>query len=296
MKRVSALRYRRRYMKKFNKRSVFYHQLIRAFCLALIVNFMVLRLHNYHYPITIKNYDLNTIADFHIHNELLASIKGYSNEKNLDFYKILIDTLIQNDFRLLNTEEINIAKRNNVKKNREYKALETIYKMILEDLVYFPIPNNLNSNEVGYYYQDTWLADRSFGGDRLHYGTDIMDSSNIRGYLPLISITDGVVENMGWLEKGGYRIGIRAPSGAYFYYAHLYNYAEGLQIGDTIRAGQLIGFMGDSGYGSEGTIGMFDVHLHLGISLPLEDKNDEFWINPFWVLKYVENNKINSWY
>ena len=41
------------------------------------------------------------------------------------------------------------------------------------------------------------------------------------GYYPVVSMTDGVVTEKGWLEKGGWRIGITAPTGAYFYYAHL---------------------------------------------------------------------------
>lgn len=43
------------------------------------------------------------------------------------------------------------------------------------------------------------------------------------------------------------------------------------QIGEQIRAGEIIGFMGDTGYSEiEGTTGNFDVHLHFGIYL-----NDE---------------------
>ena len=110
-----------------------------------------------------------------------------------------------------------------------------------------------------------------------------MAENNIPGYFPIISITDGFVEKMGWLEKGGNRIGIRAKSGAYFYYAHLDTYAPGLKIGDKVIAGQLLGFMGDTGYGKEGTKGKFDVHLHLGIYL--SDENQEISVNPYWILK-----------
>ena len=78
-------------------------------------------------------------------------------------------------------------------------------------------------------------------------------------------MTDGVVTEKGWLEKGGWRIGITAPTGAYFYYAHLDSYAE-LEKGDPVKAGDLLGYMGDSGYGEEGTTGV-SVHLHLGIYL-----------------------------
>ena len=77
------------------------------------------------------------------------------------------------------------------------------------------------------------------------------------GYYPVVSMTDGIVESKGWLELGGCRLGIRAPHGAYFYYAHLDSYAD-IEEGDTINAGDLLGFMGDTGYGTEeGTRGNF---------------------------------------
>lgn len=90
-----------------------------------------------------------------------------------------------------------------------------------------------------------------------------MADKNERGLYPVISISDGMITNLGWLEKGGYRIGITSPSGVYYYYAHLESYAE-IKEGDQVQAGEMLGFMGDSGYGEEGTTGQFPVHLHLG--------------------------------
>ena len=93
------------------------------------------------------------------------------------------------------------------------------------------------------------MFDRTYKEERGHEGTDIMSSENKRGVLPVISITDGVVQNKCWLELGGYRIGIRSPHGAYFYYAHLDSYAD-IEEGDEVKAGDLLGFMGDTGYGT----------------------------------------------
>ena len=90
-----------------------------------------------------------------------------------------------------------------------------------------------------------------------HEGTDIMPSVNKRDYFPVVSMTDGIVTSVGWLELGGYRVGITSPGGAYFYYAHLSSYA-GIKEGDPISAGDVIGFMGDTGYSKrEGTTGSF---------------------------------------
>ena len=51
--------------------------------------------------------------------------------------------------------------------------------------------------------------------------------------------------------------------------------------------------MGDSGYGEEGTIGRFPVHLHLGIYITLNGK--EISINPYWLLRYIENKKVKCY-
>ncbi len=45
---------------------------------------------------------------------------------------------------------------------------------------------------------------------RGHEGIDIMALKNQRGLYPVLSMTDGVITNLGWLEQGGYRIGITA--------------------------------------------------------------------------------------
>ncbi|TAH68031.1 MAG: M23 family metallopeptidase [Anaerolineaceae bacterium] len=175
-----------------------------------------------------------------------------------------------------------------VSSTRAFRELYRYYKGIFSDIKYFPVPYmNKDAHKVS--YVDSWYAPRSYGGDRSHEGTDLMASNNTRGYFPILSITDGIVENMGWLERGGYRIGIRSDSGGYFYYAHLDTYAPELTPGDSVIAGQLIGFMGDSGYGSEGTIGQFDVHLHLGIYVHSDDA--EISVNPYWILKILEYNR-----
>ena len=119
-----------------------------------------------------------------------------------------------------------------------------------------------------------------------------MSKENIRGVYPIVSMTDGTVEKMGWLEQGGYRIGIRGTYGAYYYYAHLDSYAPGLKIGESIKAGDFLGYMGDSGYGTEGTVGKFDVHLHVGIYV--ETDFGELSVNPYSVLLYLESIKENQ--
>lgn len=170
----------------------------------------------------------------------------------------------------------------------EFQKLRNSYAMIFSDVYCFPVPSSMRKDTPFVEYADGFGEPRSYGGERMHEGCDIMGSSRPRGFYPVLSMTGGVVEKVGWLEKGGWRIGIRAPSGAYFYYAHLYRYAREWEVGDSIVPGMLLGYMGDSGYGvQEGTVGNFDVHLHLGIYLKT-DHYEELSVDPYWVLRYSE--------
>lgn len=174
-------------------------------------------------------------------------------------------------------------------KEKEYKQLRNCYRAVWEDLQFFPVAGEDVS------FENTWMAERSYGGERFHEGTDLFGSQNIPEYYPIISMTDGVVERIGWLPLGGLRIGIRSPAGGYFYYAHLSSYEKNFQEGDTVAAGDILGYMGNTGYGPEGTMGKFPVHLHLGIYIATPDAQ-EMSVNPYWILKIFRKNIRNYLY
>lgn len=163
-----------------------------------------------------------------------------------------------------------------------YDAAINVYKQFIYDVQCFPL-----KIRKGYTYENGWKQSRTYNGNRLHYGIDIMAEEHKPGQIEVVSMTDGVIENIGWNPTGGYRVGVRSPGGAYFYYAHLDENPVHLQKGDKIYAGDLIGRMGDTGYGEEGTRGQFPVHLHVGIAVKTADQV-EFWMNPYPLLKYME--------
>lgn len=152
----------------------------------------------------------------------------------------------------------------------------------------FPVVKEGTDERYPVSYDNTWGAERTYGGERTHEGCDLMAISNERGKYKVCSMTDGVVKNIGWLEQGGWRIGIESDAGTYYYYAHLDSYEKAFEKGERVVAGQILGRMGDSGYGKEpGTKGNFAVHLHVGIYLKdLEGK--ERAVNPYWYLKRLE--------
>ena len=100
----------------------------------------------------------------------------------------------------------------------------------------------------GYSHCSDFGNSRSFGFARKHLGNDLMGSLGT----PVVAVEGGIVEAMGWNRYGGWRIGIRSfDSKRYYYYAHLqkdHPFAKGLSEGDMVQAGDVIGFMGRTGY------------------------------------------------
>ncbi len=165
---------------------------------------------------------------------------------------------------------------------REQKELIDIHHKIMKDIKCFPV--SLKYKEW-IHFEDSYGVYRESGG---HEGCDIMHNENIAGDIPIVSATDGTITNLGWLYLGGYRIGITSPNGIYYYYAHFDSCTPGLFVGKEIKAGEFLGFMGNTGEGEEGTKGNFPVHLHFGIYIKDEKGNEEA-VNPYqYLLKINE--------
>lgn len=137
---------------------------------------------------------------------------------------------------------------------------------------------------------------RTFGFARKHLGHDMMGSLGT----PIVAVESGTVEAMGWNRYGGWRVGIRsADSKRYYYYAHLQKdrpFAEGLAVGDLVQAGDLIGFMGRTGYSdTENTNNIETVHLHFGIQLVFDESQkeavSEIWIDPYHIVRLLNTHR-----
>lgn len=260
--------------------------------------------------ISIGIHELLTLGGFYRLNEDTVLSEGFRrqplNEKLIDYLETTKDPgkdlglyLLETDF---GTKSVNGKMNASLFMKLDEKwggrngwdSYQSQCRGIYNDVKYFPIPEPKGSKKYGVSFLDSWMFERNYGGKRGHEGTDIMADKNERGVYPVVSMTDGVVRHKGWLEQGGWRIGIVSPGGAYFYYAHLDSYAD-IKEGDNIHAGDLLGYMGDTGYGKkEGTFGNFPVHLHLGIYLFHKDR--EVSVNPYWALRYVQDRKIKCVY
>lgn len=143
---------------------------------------------------------------------------------------------------------------------------------------------------------DDFGTSRDYGYSRPHLGHDMMGLIGT----PIIAVEGGTVEALGWNQYGGWRIGIRSDdTKRYYYYAHLRQdrpYAEGLKEGDRVESGDVIGYMGHTGYSTEENVNNIDsVHLHFGIQLIFDesqkDGNGEIWIDCYDLTRFLSRNR-----
>lgn len=215
---------------------------------------------------------------------------------------IVCECMFDGDISSANISSINkssfVRIRNYLKKKQPqlFNLEKNTYNGLLADIKYFPVPRS-NKRKEWVNYVNSWNYERTYNGNRTHEGTDVMGNINKDGIYPVVSVSDGYVSNIGWLELGGWRIGITSPSGIYYYYAHLDSYAKEYKEGDVIRAGDIIGYMGSTGYSKvEGTKNKFPVHLHFGIYITpdpdIAADYEEIALNPYNILKINENNTL----
>ena len=143
---------------------------------------------------------------------------------------------------------------------------------------------------------DDFGVSRSYGYKRQHLGHDMMGQTGT----PVIAVESGTVEALGWNQYGGWRIGIRSfDKKRYYYYAHLrkgFPYALDLEEGDAVQAGDVIGYMGRTGYSATEDVNNIDEpHLHFGIQLIFDESqkegNSEIWIDCYQIVRFLYQNR-----
>lgn len=156
---------------------------------------------------------------------------------------------------------------------------------------YSPIAETFPYNDY-----DDFGVGRDYGYRRRHLGHDLMAAVGT----PVIAVESGTVEALGWNQYGGWRIGIRSFDGLrYHYYAHLRQnrpYAEGLEVGDTVMAGEVIGYVGRTGYSAtENVNGIEQSHLHYGLQIIFDESqkegNGEIWVDVYAICQLLRKHQ-----
>jgi murein DD-endopeptidase MepM/ murein hydrolase activator NlpD len=150
----------------------------------------------------------------------------------------------------------------------------------------------------GYSYDhyDDFCAERSYGYQRKHMGHDLLCAIGT----PIVAVESGIVEELGWNQYGGWRVGIRSLDGKrYYYYAHLRQnrpYHPNVSKGAAIQAGDVIGYAGRTGYSTvENTNNITVNHLHWGIQLIFDasqkDGPNQIWIDLYELTKFLRRHR-----
>lgn len=117
---------------------------------------------------------------------------------------------------------------------------------------------------------DSWHDPRS--GGRVHKGIDIFAPKGTE----VIAVADGIVSYIGDQKLGGHCIWLTTENGSSFYYAHLDRWAPGIYEGMEVQAGDLLGFVGNTGNAKD-----TPSHLHFGVN-----QSDEM-VNPYPLLTHA---------
>jgi len=105
-------------------------------------------------------------------------------------------------------------------------------------------------------YTDTYGAPRGDVPGGWHHGDDIFAALGA----PILAVEHGTVFSVGWNKVGGWRLWLRDDRGNEFYYAHLSAYSPLAVNGAIVSAGDVLGFVGNTG-DAEGT----PYHLHFEV-------------------------------
>ncbi len=186
--------------------------------------------------------------------------------------------------------------------NKYYKYYIEAYTAIFaEYLGYYTDGKDINYGvkayfpfAKGYWYSggNDFGNSRNYGFKRVHLGHDMFGSVGT----PVIAVEGGIVTEFGWNRFGGWRIGIRSHDNLrYYYYAHLRKdrpYSPGLAKGSIIEAGQVVGYLGVTGYSFKENKNMkTKPHLHFGLQLIFdpsqEDGCGEIWIDVYNICRFL---------
>ena len=105
-------------------------------------------------------------------------------------------------------------------------------------------------------FTDTFGGPRSDVSGGWHHGDDLFAPLGA----PVLAVATGAVFSVGWNTIGGNRLWLRDGQGNLFYYAHLSAFTPLAVNGNKVNAGDVLGFVGNTG-DAQGT----PTHLHFEI-------------------------------
>jgi murein DD-endopeptidase MepM/ murein hydrolase activator NlpD len=261
-------------------------------------------------------------VDFNVQAETMnkayeLDIKTHKNENHYRFAEILAYLAVKNGNKFnIKKDALNLKKLTDklesgvtidgiMENNKYYRYYKEAYNAIFAEYIgWYSEGDNINYGlkvyfpfAKGYWYSggDDFGNSRNYAFKRVHLGHDMFGAVGT----PIIASEGGIVTELGWNRFGGWRIGIRSFDNLrYYYYAHLRKdkpYGKDIVKGGIIEAGQVIGYLGVTGYSYKENKNMkTKPHLHFGIQLIFdksqEDGKGEIWIDVYQICRFLAKN------
>ena len=223
-----------------------------------------------------------------VYDAVLGGFTGwYTEEKNTEIAESEESSTQKGDIENNSSSEKNSESTTKVNDDNSNTDINKNYGLC----VFSPI-----AKTFPFSHYDDFGTGRTYGYTRRHLGHDLMAATGT----PVIAIESGTVEGMGWNQYGGWRIGIRSlDKKRYYYYAHLRQnrpFHPDIAEGKTVNAGQVIGYVGRTGYSTtENTNNIDTSHLHLGLELIFDESqkecDNEIWVDLYAITKLLEKHK-----
>lgn len=269
-------------------------------------------------------------VDFNVTKEAMQDaydydVKTYGQEVHLDWISLLAYEACKNggDFSQYKTGDISETAEKLIGKETTLEALTKdmkyynyyyeAYDAVLGGLVgkyeievsenfekkyglkgFLPLAKNFPYSDY-----DDFGVSRSYGYKRQHLGHDMMGQIGT----PVIAVESGYVEAIGWNQYGGWRLGIRSfDKKRYYYYAHLrqnFPYNKSLKEGSVVTAGDVIGYLGHTGYSTTENVNNIDTpHLHFGLQIIFDESqkegNNEIWVSCYELTRFLYQNQSET--
>jgi murein DD-endopeptidase MepM/ murein hydrolase activator NlpD len=279
------------------------------------------------YAVAEEKKDFIKWVDFNASNQIIQKcyeydVNSYNSLVHYNFIELLsyVTTRNSNNFKYENDikylkvaiDKLNLGQSMNdiIGDNKYYRYYYGCYEAVFAGFLNEFIDEDTNEVKYGltayhpiargYWYSGSndFGNARNYGFRRRHLGHDMYGSVGT----PIISVEGGTVTEFGWNRYGGWRVGIRSFDGKrYYYYAHLRKdkpYALGIEKGSKVKAGQVIGYLGVTGYSYKENVNMNTrPHLHFGLQLIFDesqvDGNGEIWIDVFSITRFLAKNRAS---
>ena len=272
---------RSRYFKRRRVKAIFMKwmgELLFNTSVAVVLAATILLLWRVFNPPAAFSAHAESVAALRVPSQAVSNLYSLSQWYGVPFDQLLAMYSVANDFFPQGTSpvvDLDVLKANYVtgfrRLRRQYSSGDIrpyfeLFQNLINELQHFPVPR-----EYHYMFSDTWGRRR---------GTDILDRENIRGRIPVLSMSAGRILQASWDTRAGYHVIVVTASGSRILYAHLDSLHDGITQGKPVLTGQQLGNMGSSG-------DVLPVHLHIGIS-PNVAFAEDFWINPYPFLRHME--------